>query len=67
MSNVASSTVKPNTKEQNSAVTNFDPTLLTALQDIATAYGIELYGGYVKKNAAPLNGDSFKGTFHVRG
>lgn len=65
MSTVAPSTTQPNTKNENSAVTSLNPALLTALQDIATAYNIDLWGNFAKKGSA-LSGDSFKGSFYLK-
>jgi hypothetical protein len=65
MSNIATSTTKTNTKNENSAVNNAYPTLLVALQDIATYYGVDIDGTY-KKDKAPLNGDLVRGSFYLK-
>lgn len=65
MSNIATSTKTPKTTAENASVNNAYPTLLTALQDMATFYGVEIKGIYVKPTAG-LNGDAFRGSFYVK-
>ena len=66
MTNIASSATKQNTKNENNAATNLDPNFLQALQDLATYFNVEIWGSYAKSGVAPVNGDTFKGTFHVK-
>ena len=65
MSNIPTSTTEVKKKNENISVTNLDPNLLTALQDLATYFNVEIWGTYVKPGVA-VNGDSFKGSFHVK-
>ena len=65
MANITASPTKTNIKNENKAVTAFDPTFLTALQDMATYYGVELWGNYAKTGKVAISGDTFKGSFHL--
>ena len=66
MSNIATSNTVANTKNENSAAQVFNPTFLTALQDLSTYFGVELFGSFVQSGKKPLVGDSYKGSFHVK-
>lgn len=65
MSNIQASPKTPNQKAENASVASAYPTLLTALQDMATFYGVEISGKYVKPSAG-LSGDPSRGSFYVK-
>lgn len=63
MSNIPASGKTPD-KAINSAASAVSITFLTALQDLATSYGVKLAGKYTQTSKA-LVGDAYSGSFDI--